>query len=154
MLHLVRWWSHTVCFPSLQGVWGIPSAAREDSHTQRPDLAAAPCLLTERGGGSSSRAFSEDCHGEAEVGVESHSFTVQQTPSGKRASGSCLHYWIPLALTSVQDLCDVPPQYAVGCTKLYHYIGHFVSLHYNLNFITLPTFCAWVFIGLEVRHKW
>lgn len=81
-------------------------------------MAAAPCLLMEPGGGNSSCAFLGDCQGEAKVGVEAHCFTVQQTPSEKRASGSCLHYWIPLALISIQVLCDVPPQYAVGCTKL------------------------------------
>lgn len=77
MLHLAWLGSHTVCFPSLEGVWSVPSAAGEDSHTQRPDVAAAPCLLVERGGGNSPCAFLEDCQREAQVGVESQCFTVQ-----------------------------------------------------------------------------
>lgn len=102
-------------FP-LSKVSGVSPWLQERTAT----LGELSCLLLECGGGNSSCAFSEDSQGEAEVGVESHSFTVQQTPSGKRESGSLLHSWIPLALISIQVLCDVPPQYAVGCRKLYY----------------------------------
>lgn len=38
--HSAWWGSHTVCLPSQQGVWGVPLAAGEDSHTRRAELSA------------------------------------------------------------------------------------------------------------------